>query len=215
MMSGSSAASSKQLLQLCSLLAQNLPTDLSPEIAAEWIDEPKALQKLLENLRAGTCPLLEVKRRFVEVKIYPARSIEEWIEVRKSDCNHDPDITPSVAIEFLSVRPDAIDPYKARLVAFNLGFPVGTKKVMRVRERLRLKPVGFEHEAALSEQRFKVVQRLGTIVNLDFVIPRSIENVNGPFHSCLRGKRDHRNPMNPATFEWDKDVWFLGLRDEE
>lgn len=211
-MNSFSNASSEQLLCLAGKISQNLPRDLASDIAQEWIDEPKALQKLLDGLLGGTCPLTQVRRRFVEVTIDPSRTVEQWIEVRKFEHNFDLDITPQNAGKFLTVRKIATAPYKAKLVAFNLGCPAGLSKVLRIRNRLGLKPIGFEHEAAFAEQRMKVIQRLGVVVNADFLIEWCVDNDGGKYHSFLHPGRVNRNPMNDAH-EWYSDTWFLGLRE--
>ena len=205
-------ASRRQLLQLAGMCAQNLPPDLPHDIVQEWIDEPVELRKFLEKLRIGTFDLTQVKTREIEVMIDPSRSTEQWFKARKCEFNHDDDIRPHTIEKFLTVKRDVTGPYKATVVAFNLGCDAGLKKVLRIRERLGLKPVGFEHEAALAEQHPKLIAELDIIVNPDVVIEWHMDNSGSSYHSYLQGHQNLGTPGD-ANFGWYGRTWFLGLKE--
>jgi len=202
-------ASRRQLLQLAGMCAQNLPENLLSDIVLEWIDEPAELRKFLEQLRAGIFDLSQVKTREIEVTIDPSRSLEQWIEVRTRQFK-DEDI--KTVGKFLTVRRDVTEPYKATVVAFTLGCGVNLKKVLRIRKRLGLKPVGFEHEAALAEQHPEIVTELDIIVNPDVVIEWHMDSSGSSYHSYLHGHQGFGSPGD-AVFGWYSNTWFLGLKE--
>ncbi len=204
-------ASPRQLLQLGGMFTQNLPENLSSDTAQEWMDEPVELRKSFEEwLRKGIYDLSQVKTREIEVTIDPSRSVKQWIEVRKGHFN-DADITPSTVGKFLTVRRDATEPYKATVVAFNFGFSANLRKVLRLRNRLGLKPVGFEHEAALAEQHPEIVTKLVKIVNPDVIIEWHMDTSGSSYHSYLMSSRSLGSPGN-AEFGWYASTWYLGLK---
>ncbi len=208
-MSNEKIASRSQLLGLGGKLVQNMPADLSVEIAQEWADDPEALQQFLAGLRDGTCPIAQIKQRVLEVTIYPKRTVEQWVEAGKYDYKN-PNLTTANFGQFLTVKKDATEPYQAKVVAFCLGRSATIDKVKHVRPRLNLKPIGFEHEAAVGEQHPKLQRELNWLVNLDAVWADPVEG-RCVSHLCgnSAGFRDFR--LHDTVGGYSGRAWFFGL----
>lgn len=207
-MSKEKIASRRQLLQLVGMLPQSVRADLPADIAQEWIDDPAALQQFMNGLRDGTCSITEIKTRVLEVTIDPKRTVEEW--VKAGNYNYaNPSLTTANFGQFLTVRQDGTEPYKAKVVAFCLGRAATIERAKRTCLRLGLKPIGFEHEAAVGEQHPELQRELTLLVNPDavWVHPDLYRDV-----SCLAGHPDYRSfDLGVAGYEWDDRTWFFGL----
>ncbi|OGH92619.1 MAG: hypothetical protein A2563_03010 [Candidatus Magasanikbacteria bacterium RIFOXYD1_FULL_40_23] len=207
-MSNEKIASRSQLLGLAGMLAQHMPVDLSVEIAQEWADDPESIKQMLSIMRDGSFPLGQIKQRVLEVTIDPKRTVEEWAAVGKYDYANT-NYTTAKFGQFLTTRKDATEPYKARVVAFCLGRSATIDRAKRIRARLNLKPIGFEHIVAVGEQHPELQRELNWLVNLDavWVTPGGHRYV-----SCLCGYPGRRDfHLHGASNEWCDGVWFFGL----
>lgn len=217
-------ASSAQLLRLSGtlsgLIAGRLANaGLSSDIADDWQREPgleKEVDLLIGHLREGPIPLSSIKAVCADVFIDPRNSVKDWIKSRKSAVP-DRDITPENIEKFLTVKKDASMPYRASLVAFRLGVPVKMSMVLRLRERLGLSPIGFEHECAFSDQRLDLMKELAVIVNPDVTVTWFLEGDRRTYHTCLYAKPDgseaeRGDEGRPGMYS--ADTWFLGLKEK-
>lgn len=210
-------ASRSQLLGLAGQLAQNMPADMSFEIAQEWAGDPTALQKYLAGLRDGTCPIAQIKTREFEVTIYPERTVEEWVKAGKYNIQHLALNTANFG-KFLTIRKGATESYKAKVVAFCLGRRATSDKAKRIRSRLNLKPIGFEHAAAVGEQYPELQSELGLLINLDAVVVSV--GPTGQTHLASYLSYLHGYPCGRSFqlggrggAKWEDTAWFLGLRE--
>lgn len=200
------------LLDLGARLVENLPADISIEVAKEWTDDPEALQQFLGALRDGP-PLGPIKTRELEVTIYPKRTVEEW--VASGDYYFaNPDFTTANFGRFLTVS--GTEPYLAKVVAFNLGYPATIAKAKRIRTRLNLGPVGWEHVAAVGRygrQHQAAQSEMGWIVDPDnvWVDPEQFHLITLIHHN--NGRR--RLSFNDPARTWCALTWFLGIAKSE
>ena len=207
-MSNEKIASRSQLLGLAGMLAQHMPADLSVEVAQEWADDPEGITQFLSTMRDGVIPIAQIKQRVFEVTIDPKRTVEDWVAVGKYDYAN-PNVTTANFGQFLTVNKGATEPYKAKVVVFCLGRSATIDKAKHIRSRLHLKPIGFEHKAAIGEQHPKLQRELNWLINPDavWVNPGGDRDV-----ACLYGYPAYRNlGLHDAGDEWDGDAWFFGL----
>lgn len=211
-------ASRSQLLGLAGQLVQHMPADLEAEVAQEWADNPMKLEEFLAGLRNGTFPIDTVTTRHFSVMIDPKLAAEEWVEAVQGCGGHTPDtyLNNENMGRFLTVRKEATEPYQVNLVAFHLvRTGASTEEVKRVRRRLHLKSVGFEHLAAVGATYPKFHSDIGWLINLDIVISENTGSYDDDdnFVPCLFGNPDGKIRtfgLTKMTNKWSGDFWFLG-----
>lgn len=231
-MSEKKIVSRSQVLQLAGMLAQNMPAEMSVEIVQDWIEEPGALQKFLAGLQNSPWHLSEIKKCVLSVTIYPERTVEEWVKANKRGSRYH--FTTAAFGKSLTVK--GKEPYEAEVVIFRPAYwsmvddstvagvrnacSAPTKKIItRIRPRLGLKPVGFEHIAAIACQYPSAPFEMGRLVDLDSIwYSRELEKSYVP---CL-SSREFDNKEDDELFhmeevwdnkQWPCNTWFLGLKE--
>ena len=208
-MSNEETASSSKLLELAGLLARHMPKDLSVEIVREWVDSPVSIRQFLAALQRGPMGLIQVRE--LGVTIYPWRTVEKWVEAGGYYCRN-PKFSTENFDQFITAKENEAGSYPAKVVAFCIGRAVTLNRVRQIRSRLNLKPVGFEHLAAVGEQHPGVQQELKMLVNPDAVrlhptgyqiVPTLCSGVDGNRYFTLNG----------AGGKWGANTWFLGLEE--
>lgn len=208
-------ASRSQLLGLAGMLAQHMPANLSVEIAQEWMEDPKNLERFLASLRYGPFPISCVRAHHIPIRISPQRTVEEWVQAGKyGENNSSLDLTTANFSQFLTIRKDETERYETDVVAFSLGRMATIDQAKRVRQRLNLKPVGFEHLAAVGEQYPGLQRELKQLVNPDVVwVSTDSRHDEYGFVLYLGGNSDNRTFRTAiaGSSEWPGEAWFLGL----
>ncbi len=199
-------ATERQLLRFGGTMLHQVPADLTADVIKDWLDDPEALGQFLAGLHEG--PIGQVQTREFVVLIDPMRTVEQWVAAGRYDWSNENLTTPNFG-QFLTVRKDATEPYRQKVVAFNIGRSADIEKAKRIRNRLKLKPIGFEHEAAVGEQHPEAQRELNWLVNPDavWVSPDGSRDV-----SSLYGHPGRRSFfLSDAGGTWRGRTWFFGL----
>lgn len=148
-----------------------------------------------------------------DVTIYPERTALEWFKAGKYFSPNPTQDDLNNFSRFMTVDQATTVPYRAKVVAFSLHDSFLTiDRAKQIRARLHLKPVGFEHLAAIAEQHEKVLRKSELdcwLINPDIVLkyPQN-ENL---YTLCVINYPLALQPIN-VEGECADHVRFLGLK---
>lgn len=206
------------LLRLIEVVIQAFP-ELSDDLVKEWADDPKAVRHVFAALQNG--PIYPLEIITFDVVIDPKRSVKDWVEAGNYDhidcCYYPPPFgyKSDTFNPLLTLSTTGTEPVKVNVTAFSLCREANESKARRIRQRIGLDPIGWEHMAAIAEQYPEALNCGRCFINLDVILkPHHVSDIGG--FTCIQGCRGGivggpARSLTATRGPWGRKDFFLGL----